>query len=241
MSLLVLVGCRSPVQVSVQTQPPALAQTPKDATFAPREKPPTATSEAAAQPAQTPAVPAITATPALTPTAKVTGRAIPQAVYPPSRVVAPAIGLDTRVVEIGWAIKDAAKGISEWQTADYAAGFHQNSALPGWPGNTVLSGHHNIRGKVFARLWELKPGDRVYLYVGEQAYPYRIEDSFIIPEAGVSEEQRRQNARWIAPTRDERLTLVTCWPPNGNSHRVIVIARPDSSAMADEDLIAARR
>jgi len=160
---------------------------------------------------------------------------------PPTRIAAPAIGLDARVVEIGWAIKDATKGVSEWQTADYAAGFHRNSALPGWPGNTVLSGHHNIRGKVFARLWELKPGDKVYLYVEEQVYPYRVEDSFIVPEAGVSEEQRRQNARWIAPTRDERLTLVTCWPPNGNSHRVIVIARPDSPQMVDADWLAAKR
>jgi len=37
---------------------------------------------------------------------------------------------------------------------------------------------------------------------------------------------RRQNARWIAPTTDERLTLVTCWPYTGNSHRLIIVAKP---------------
>jgi sortase A len=39
---------------------------------------------------------------------------------------------------------------------------------------------------------------------------------------------RRKNAQWIMPTGDERLTLVTCWPYEwpGNSHRVIVVARP---------------
>jgi len=36
------------------------------------------------------------------------------------------------------------------------------------------------------------------------------------------------NARYINPTADERLTLVTCWPATGNSHRLIIIARPVS-------------
>jgi sortase (surface protein transpeptidase) len=51
-------------------------------------------------------------------------------------------------------------------------------------------------------------------------------DRFILPERGVSDEQRRQNAQWIMPTNVERLTLVTCWPYTGNSHRVIVVAEP---------------
>ncbi len=240
LSLLLLAGCRSPVQVSVQTRLPATTPLPEDIAFPHKESSLTATPVApTTQPEQTPTVPSVNITP--TPTGKPTEQVSPRAMNPPTRIVIPAIGLDARVVEIGWAVKDAAKGVSEWQTADYAAGFHRNSALPGWPGNTVLSGHHNIRGKVFARLWELKPGDEVYLYVEEQVYPYRVEDSFIVPEAGVPEEQRRQNARWIAPTRDERLTLVTCWPPNGNSHRVIVIARPDWPQMVDADLLAAKR
>jgi sortase A len=37
---------------------------------------------------------------------------------------------------------------------------------------------------------------------------------------------RLQNAQWIQPTTDERLTLVTCWPYNDNSHRLIIVARP---------------
>jgi sortase A len=53
-----------------------------------------------------------------------------------------------------------------------------------------------------------------------------VQDKFIVKEVGVSLAQRRQNAQWIAPTRDERLTLVTCWPPDGNTYRVIVVAKP---------------
>jgi len=140
--------------------------------------------------------------------------------------VIPALGLDAPVVVMGWQVNPKT-GQPEWQIPANAAGFHRDSALPGWPGNTVLSGHHNIAGKVFAGLWNLQPGDAVELYVGKQLYRYRVEDVLIVPERGASDEQRRQNAQWIAPTKDERLTLVTCWPPDGNSHRTIVIARPD--------------
>ena len=39
-------------------------------------------------------------------------------------------------------------------------------------------------------------------------------------------EVRRENARWIGPSHDERLTLVTCWPRNDNTHRLILVALP---------------
>jgi sortase A len=142
----------------------------------------------------------------------------------PDRILAPTIGLDAPVVEVQW--RAAANGVSEWQISDDAAGFLSGSALPGTAGNTVLSGHHNIEAKVFERLHELRPGDEVTLRAAGRPYRYVVEDSFILPERGVPDEQRMQNARWIGPTADERLTLVTCWPANDNSHRLIVIAHP---------------
>jgi hypothetical protein len=39
-------------------------------------------------------------------------------------------------------------------------------------------------------------------------------------------EIRLDNGRWILPTEDERLTLVTCWPEDSNSHRLIIVAVP---------------
>ena len=58
-----------------------------------------------------------------------------------------------------------------------------------------------------------------------------------IGESGIDENefrQRLQNARWIAATADERLTLVTCWPNTTNSHRLIIVAEPvgDMQALA---------
>jgi sortase A len=135
--------------------------------------------------------------------------------------------VDAKVVEVGLKkVEEKGKSVFVWETADYAAGFHLGSAYPGNVGNTVLSGHHNIKGEVFRYLVSLEPGDEVYLYVGEVEYPYVVVEKFLVPEKYVSLEQRRENAKWIGYFPDERLTLVTCWPYISNTHRVIVIAKP---------------
>ncbi len=145
----------------------------------------------------------------------------------PTRIVAPSIKLDAKVIEVGWkVVKQGNRQTSVWETADYAAGFHKTSAYPGNPGNTVISGHHNIKGEVFRYLVNLEIGDTITLYAEERPYVYRVVDRFILQEEGAPLEQRYKNAQWIAPFNDERLTLVTCWPYWTNTHRVIVIAKP---------------
>jgi sortase A len=146
---------------------------------------------------------------------------------PPTRIIIPSIGLDSKIMEVGWTIVEE-NGVQtlEWAVADYAVGFHRGSAYPGNPGNTVLSGHHNIRGKVFRYLVNVEPGDVVTLYVGDVPYYYRVESKQILPEKYASAKQRAQNAQYIGYFPDERLTMVTCWPYTSNTHRVIVIARP---------------
>lgn len=146
---------------------------------------------------------------------------------PITRLVAESISLDTPVVAVGWyesVINDRLFNI--WQVAEYAAGWHNNSALPGQGGNIVMSGHHNILGEVFRHTVDLAVGDAVTLYMGEQPYQYQVTDKFIVKDKGEPEEVRIANARWIGPFEDERITLVTCWPYNNNTHRVIVIAKP---------------
>ena len=69
----------------------------------------------------------------------------------------------------------------------------------------------------------------VTLQVGERSFHYRIVQKELVQEQGASPEQHRENARWIAPTNDERLTLVTCWPYTSNSHRLIIVAKPAPS------------
>jgi len=146
---------------------------------------------------------------------------------PPTRIVAESINLDTSVIETGWEQVDT-DGVTTnvWIVADYAAGWHNNSSLPGEGGNIVLSGHHNIKGEVFRYIVELEVGDIVSLFVDDQQYNYAITDKFIVKDKGEPDSVRRANAKWIGPFNEERLTLVTCWPYNNNTHRVIVIAKP---------------
>jgi LPXTG-site transpeptidase (sortase) family protein len=145
----------------------------------------------------------------------------------PVHIRIPKIGLDAPVIETGWhTTEQDGQLVAEWDSAENAAGFLKNSAYPGQGGNTVLSGHHNIKGKVFARLVDLAVGDEIFLATVVREFRYIVSQRLIMQEAGVSEEQQLKNAEYIAPTADERLTLVTCWPQSTNTHRLIVIALP---------------
>jgi sortase A len=210
--------------VAVRLQP---SPTPMPPTVTPTATPipPTSTPTDTPTPTATP-----TATPTFTPTPTATATPTPLrplALSPPTRLVIPALNVDISVVEVGWKIigeGESAKKV--WVVADYAAGFHRTSAYPGRPGNTVISGHNNIRGEVFRDLETLAAGDEVTVYVGETVYPYQVAETHILPDKWVSEEQKQENAKWIGYFPEERLTLVTCWPYEGNSHRVIVVAKP---------------
>jgi sortase A len=57
-------------------------------------------------------------------------------------------------------------------------------------------------------------------------FTYLVANKLILKERFQSVETRIDNARWIQASDDERLTLVTCWPYESNTHRVIVVAIP---------------
>jgi len=146
----------------------------------------------------------------------------------PTRLVIPSVGIDSKVIPVGWSVveKDGFQ-YSIWRVADYAVGWHETTALLGQPGNTVMAGHHNINGEVFRDLVNVEVGDKVIVYAdNNQQFEYEIELKTIVKEKGEPAEVRQRNAEWIAPTDDERLTFVTCWPYTNNTHRVIVVAKP---------------
>lgn len=154
-------------------------------------------------------------------------RTWPPATSPPTRIVAPSIGVDSPVVPVGWQAEDSPEGPGTvWKVASDAVGWHKDSAYPGNRGNVVLSGHNNIAGEVFRYLIDAEKGDGIDLYVGHTVYSYAVAGKMLLEEKGMPIEVRRQNAQWIAPTDHERLTLVSCWPYSTYTHRVIVIAVP---------------
>ena len=115
----------------------------------------------------------------------------------------------------------------EWDVPnERAVGWHDTSARLGQLGNIVLNGHNNAHGYVFANLVDVKQGDQIIVSSGATEFMYEVDKVLLLKEAGLPLSTRIQNAIWIEPTADERLTLVSCWPLTNNTHRVIVIAFP---------------
>ena len=153
----------------------------------------------------------------------------PPAQHIPSRIAIPTIHVDSPVKEVGWTTTIInGQAYSEWQVADYAVSFHKTSALPGAVGNTVMSGHNNINGEVFKNLVNVKMGESVFLYADNHTYEYHVQQIMLLKEQNMPLDVRLQNAPWIAPTTDDRLTLISCWPYTSNTHRVVVVAKPAS-------------
>jgi sortase A len=141
-----------------------------------------------------------------------------------------SIGLDAPVEPVGWhRIGEGATSYVEWEVADQAVGWHDSSGVPGQGENIVLSAHNNVKGELFRHLVDLDSGDIVSLYVNDASYTYTVTTRLIFPYKGLSKEEQLKNGWWIGPFSEERLTLVSCWPYHSNTHRVIVVAKPERS------------
>lgn len=146
----------------------------------------------------------------------------------PERLVIPSIYLFTPIIPVDYKdIETGGQVYHQWKVpAEFAAGWQDTSALLGVPGNMVLNGHHNAYGMVFKDLVRLSEGDVIEIYSGDWKFTYEVAAKLLLPERGQTLETRLENSLWIQPSDDERLTLVTCWPGDSNTHRVIVVALP---------------
>ncbi|MCC7089950.1 MAG: sortase [Chloroflexi bacterium] len=115
------------------------------------------------------------------------------AVYPsisrgslPTRIVIPAAGVDVPIAEVGVVLSD---GVPVWETAWRAAGHHIDSALPGQPGNMVITGHVSVADRrnlaAFSALDAVVPGDSIEVYSGGARYLYTVERVLVVPPDAV--------------------------------------------------------
>jgi sortase A len=151
----------------------------------------------------------------------------------PARIAIPAIGVDAPVVSVSWKMSEVdGQTHAAWEVPDMdAAGWHETSAPLGVPGNTVLNGHNTTNGEVFRDLYLLAGGETITVYADNDiAFTYTVSETLILPEAGQPLEVRLENAHYILPTEDERLTLVTCHPYGSLRYRLIVIALPSTES-----------
>ena len=92
---------------------------------------------------------------------------------------------------------------------------HYAFSAPFGTGNTVLYGHDDIQGSIFAHLYDLGPGDLIQVSVAGVTQTYRVSGHEIVAPTSVGV---------LAATDDVRLTIITCWPYNVDTKRWIVTA-----------------
>ncbi len=145
------------------------------------------------------------------------------------RISIPALDINAPVEPVALVEQqnESGKPYRQWNVPNkYAAGWHNASAPPGTAGNTVLNGHNNIHGAIFGNLVDLALGEEIIIFKQDRQYVYKVVHREFLPERGEPLRIRLRNARWISPSNDDRLTIVTCWPNTSNTHRLIVIALP---------------
>lgn len=147
----------------------------------------------------------------------------------PTRIEAPSLGLWNALMPV---YTDNA-GLS-WRTGD--AVWHVPSGAPGAGQNVVIAGHSPSRDPqtwahaIFRGLPRLTPGDQIRLKTGSTTIIYAVALTFAIP---AEQADSPEAAAWIAPTGDERLTLITCYPPHTADYRVITVAFPVAVQKSD--------
>lgn len=158
-----------------------------------------------------------------------------------TRIVAPAIGLDKKVVEVGWTVQTIeGQDVAVWDVDKYRVGHHQGSSNPGGGGNIVLAGHSGGYAYPFNDIYYLKPGDLIELYANGQVYQYHVSDHILVDEVGQPLEKRLENAQYIEPTDEEVVTMVACWPltgPDKFKQRIIIRARPVGATLSADQAL----
>lgn len=86
------------------------------------------------------------------------------------------------------------------ETLALAVGHLPGTAIPGQRGNSVLAGH---RDTFFRGLRDIRVNDDILLLVPPLIYEYRVESLRVIEP---------EETRVLDATKDEALTLVTCYP-----------------------------
>lgn len=131
---------------------------------------------------------------------------------PLTRIIIPAMGTDTIVVE----------GTSN-KALNTGAGHYPNTPLPGEPGNVAIAGHRTTYGKPFSNLEILQPGDQIRLITPFAEHLYEVVDPF----DGHPNPWVTSASDWSAvnPTTEPMLTLTTCHPKGSDKQRLIARAK----------------
>jgi LPXTG-site transpeptidase (sortase) family protein len=132
------------------------------------------------------------------------------------RMQIPVAGVDWIIVE-GVSPEDLAEG----------PGHMPGTALPGQPGNAVISGHRTTHGAPFLNLDLLQPGDHIAVDTLIGMHIYEVVEVRVVAPTDM----------WVTEqTAGAWLTLTTCNPKYHSTERLIVFAKlvdgPNAAAVA---------
>jgi Sortase domain len=126
-----------------------------------------------------------------------------QAVAEPVSLVIPAIGVSTKLIQLGI----TRSGALQVPTTTAVAGWYTGSPRPGEPGGAVIAGHvDSLQGPaVFYLLRLLKPGEKVYVRRADGTLAvFTVTSVRSYPKTGFP------TSAVYGPTPDAQLRLITC-------------------------------
>lgn len=114
-------------------------------------------------------------------------------------------------LEEGWNVVEGVRNVD----LRNGAGHMPDTAIPGQPGNAVISGHRTTWGQPFHELDQLDPGDRIEVETALGTHIYAVRQTLVVEPSDV----------WVADPREGAwLTLTTCHPKFSARQRFVVVA-----------------
>jgi sortase A len=104
------------------------------------------------------------------------------------------------------------------------AGHMPGTAMPGQPGNAVISGHRTTWGQPFHEIDELVPGDQIEVETAIGTHVYEVRETMVVAPTDL----------WVTDPRDGAwLTLTSCHPKFSARQRYVVVAELVSGPNAE--------
>jgi LPXTG-site transpeptidase (sortase) family protein len=132
-----------------------------------------------------------------------------------TRVVVESVGIDSEVRSVGFTFTN---GRLRYDVPRFEAGQYVGTASPGDPGNTVIGGHVANRGgaAVFEHLPGVVAGDVIEVYSGDRLFRYSVTEIKVVAADATAV---------MGQTQDATLTLITCFPGQDYSERLVVVGK----------------
>lgn len=134
-------------------------------------------------------------------------------------ILIPKIGANSRVI----------KNVDPFNSREYqmaltkGVAHAKGSSLPGQPGNIFLFSHSSTDflnatryNSIFYLLTKLEKDDSIKLYYDGKEYDYLVKVKKTVEPDAIQYLE--------GDSKDETLTLMTCWPPGTSIKRLIVVA-----------------